>query len=306
MKSAFRGLAALCLAVPLAANAGDSAPHPLVDTVWTGNGQQTGLAALFEHAMGAEYVLIGETHPNPGHHQLQAELISHLSANRTPAVVLEMVPRAFQRVLDTFNTSDAPDTAGLGKELHWEMLGWPDWVIYEPIAAVAAAAKLPLIAGGMDRRNPHADDTDKAAPVDEPQAVSYSAEQDDALIAELKLSHCNLLPEEAIAPMLGIQKTRDLTMAVAMQDNADKGGAVLVAGNGHVRTDWGVPYVLGKLTGEAETLAVGQIEVVTGLERFEDYLEDGGTSLPFDYVLFTERVEIKDPCAELAEHLGKQ
>jgi uncharacterized iron-regulated protein len=46
--------------------------------------------------------MLGEIHPNPDHHVLQAEFLGHMvGKGRKPAVVFEMVTRAEQPILDS-------------------------------------------------------------------------------------------------------------------------------------------------------------------------------------------------------------
>ena len=48
--------------------------HPLVGTVWTGDGKASSIAELTAQAIDADFVLLGEVHPNPDHHRIQADL----------------------------------------------------------------------------------------------------------------------------------------------------------------------------------------------------------------------------------------
>jgi len=62
--------------------------------------------------------------------------------------------------------------------------------------------------------------------------------------------HCNLLPAEAMPGMARAQIARDRSLAQAIGPYAAR-GVVLLTGNGHARTDVGVPYWLafGLFTG---------------------------------------------------------
>lgn len=288
-------LACLLPALAMPAAAQDNAAHPLVGTVWTGAGDPATMADVEDAARSAGFVLVGEIHPNAGHHRTQARIVEAIAeAGRRPAVVLEMVPQSLQPALDAFNTAEDPDPEALGPSLDWEARGWPDWTAYRTIAEVAAQYDLPLIAGDLDR------EAMRAGPGE--GAVAYPPDVEERLRAEIAAAHCGLLPEEAIPAMVGVQQARDLSMAGEMLA-AGTGGAVLIAGGGHARTDWGVPFVLGALAPEREVVAIGQMEVLPDLETFAGYVEDGEDALPYDYVLFTERSETKDHCAELEEQL---
>jgi uncharacterized iron-regulated protein len=71
---------------------------------------------------------------------------------------------------------------------------------------------------------------------------------------------------------------------------------VLIAGNGHVRTDRGVPWYLARIRPTARTVSVALLEVREGLDA-------AAADLPFDYVWFTPRVDDRDPCADAEERL---
>ena len=58
---------------------------------------------------------------------------------------------------------------------------------------------------------------------------------------------------------------------------------MLIAGNGHVRKDRGVPWYLARMRPDARIVSVGLIEVAAGRRR--------PAELPFDYVWFTPRAE---------------
>jgi uncharacterized iron-regulated protein len=91
-----------------------------------------------------------------------------------------------------------------------------------------------------------------------------------------------------------------LTPAAALERQRD--GAVLIAGVGHVRTDYGVPSALRVLGPDARVVSVAFLEVADGWVAPADYAERFGASrLPFDYVWFTARADNVDHCARLRE-----
>ena len=70
----------------------------------------------------------------------------------------------------------------------------------------------------------------------------------DTLASELEGSHCGMLPPTAIPGMSLAQRYTDAHLAEALVRAAGKhGGAFLLAGNGHVRTDRGVPWYVRQL-----------------------------------------------------------
>ena len=83
-------------------------------------------------------------------------------------------------------------------------------------------------------------------------------------------------------------------------------GAVLIAGNGHVRADWGVPWHLGRLAPETRILTIGLLEVEPGAIRPGNYRHVFEVDRsPFDFLWFTPRVDLLDPCEVFAEQLER-
>jgi uncharacterized iron-regulated protein len=120
----------------------------------------------------------------------------------------------------------------------------------------------------------------------------------EALEHDLRASHCGMLPESMVPALALAQRARDWTMAGQLR-RADHGpGAVLCAGDEHVRRDRGVAFVLRAL-GASDVLSVAFVEVRRGEFDPDDYLEVTGPVAPFDFVGFTPRVDEKDPCAEM-------
>jgi len=290
-------LAGMMMAVPVQA-----ADNPLTGTVWTGAGAAARFEDIERAAGKADFVAIGEIHSNAEQHAAQARLIEAMAeAGRKPSVVFEMVPQGLQGALDAFLAEDEPDAATLGETLDWEKRGWPDWAMYQPIAAAALDAGLAMIAGDLDRETIRAIGKGEEPPEG---GVAYPEAVTERLGDEIMQAHCNLMPEQAIPPMIAVQQARDLAMAEAML-GAGGDGAVLIAGGGHTRTDWGVPFVLKAKAPDRTVLSIGQIEVTDEGTAFADYLEDGETALPYDYVVFTTRSETTDHCAELKKQMGK-
>lgn len=110
--------------------------------------------ALEKRLAATSYVLLGEKHDNPRHHELQGEIIAGLvQAGRRPSVVWEMLPRAKQPILDTFYAQADLSPDAFAEVIGWAELGWGDWSLFRPIAAAAISGRLPQRAGGLNRPN---------------------------------------------------------------------------------------------------------------------------------------------------------
>ena len=308
----------LCVAGPFAHAAGlvswqsgHDRDHPLVGTVWSGDGRTASFESLAVRAAEADFVLIGEIHTNPDHHLLQARLLAHLTeSGRRPAVVFEMINRRYQQAVKRFQMAGNADASLLGQLVDWESRGWPAWDIYQPIAEAALAAGLPIAAGDLDKDTVQSIAKSGASALPEPERDRFGLDVALPPALSLKLrdvlrrSHCNLLPDSAFDAMMAVQRARDGSMAAAMIDSGRDRGAVLIAGAGHTRNDFGVPMVLDRLDPGQSALSISIIEVEAGSAGFSDYSDADGT-LPYDFVVFTPRFENKDHCAELRKAFGK-
>jgi uncharacterized iron-regulated protein len=122
-----------------------------------------------------------------------------------------------------------------------------------------------------------------------------------ALLEELKLSHCGMLPESALAPMAEAQRFRDAHIADALLKALGEGAkGVLLAGNGHVRKDRGVPWYLSARAPGSRVATVMLVEVAADNEDAASYVPRDPSGAPaVDYIVFTPRAERGDPCAAM-------
>ena len=249
-----------------------------------GSGEEISEQALAERLRAQDIVLLGELHDNVRHHALRAGLISRFAADRT-TVVAEHLPAA-ARV-----RSDGPLQSDL-EAAGFDAGGW-GWPLHQPLFEGIRARGLPLVGGNLPKgfsKQLMANGADALAP---PLAKAFrmSALGHDAtqqLDDDLKAGHCGKLPERYLSPMRLVQRATDVSMAEALLGHRP---AVLVAGNGHVRKDYGVPQVLHALAPDLKIAAVGFFE--DGADRQELVQSLAGR---YDYVWLTDRAERSDPC----------
>ena len=214
----------------------------------------------------AEVYVLGELHDNPDHHRAQAAMIAAIGP---AAVAFEMLaPVQAARI-----GPDTPRDETLGALLAWERSGWPDFAIYLP---VFQAFDAPVVgAGGTDARDLSAYGLDEALPAAE------QAER-EALQAA---AHCDALPADLLPSFVARQREVDARLAHATLAALDRHGppVVLIAGNGHARTDWGVPAAIARVRPEVRVVSVIQGE--------------GGAVPPGDVTLTAAAPERGDPCA---------
>jgi uncharacterized iron-regulated protein len=259
-----------------------------------------------------DIVLLGEVHDNPAHHRLRAWLIAEIlqaQPGRRPAVVFEQIRADQQPALDQFKALDQQccrltSAADLLRLLEWEKSGWPPAEIYRPLFDAVIAGGLPILPGDAprDRVRAVARGGAEALTAEERAKLGLdtplSAPLTEALGRELVDSHCGALPSEALAGMTLAQRYRDAYLAEALVGAvARHGSAVLIAGNGHVRSDRGVPWHLRQRAPKTRVTSVLLLEV-------EDDKTDPATYVPrdpdgkaaADLVIFTARAERSDPC----------
>ena len=294
MKQIFVGLLLVCLSTAGArADWRDDTGRPVAEGALIG--------ALAE----SDYVLLGEVHDNPTHHELQARLLQALvDAGRRPAVVWEMIPIERQVDIDRVLARTGPGRGAfaLAEAVGWSESGWPNFAIYAPIMTVAIGADLPILAGGISRETAMeimGDGLDAFVTGRGWRKGPIGAAAREVQLDAVFEGHCRLMPRERLAPMLDIQVARDIAMAEVMVRAVANGadGAVLIAGHGHVRADAGVPVHLARLAPDAEIAAVGLVE------------HEGSDPLPaaprFSYVNATPPIERPDPCEDLRKRFGE-
>ncbi len=284
--------------------------HPLTGTIWdVGGVRHISSNALTAVTRTKDLLLIGETHDNADHHQLQSWLIHQSMRGRT-AIVMEMFGADEQPLLDRFIA-----------ELPWHRLPswqekngrfrWSDLAIYEPIFKVAAAAQLPIMAGDPPRDTIRKIAREGLAALPNNEQIrlgldrALDAKLNDALIDELDASHCGLVPKAHFTNMAAAQRYRDARLAHAMSTaQREHRHAILLAGNGHVRKDRGVPLYLAGHSPVTVPLTVLLIEVEDGKTDPAAYVPRDPDGKPAaDYIVFTPRVERKDPCIAMREQM---
>lgn len=291
--------------------------HPLVGRIWQPAEERFATADQVLEAMaGASYVIIGETHDNPDHHRLQAWLVGKLFARgRSPAVAFEMFTTDQDAALQSYLAAHPRDAAGIARAVGWNERGWPDWNQYAPIAQAALDAGAPILAAGLDQLTIRmvAKEGVSALGPDSVVRLGLKRPLPKDLFALMRTEiidgHCDQLPESMIDPMTTVQLTRDAHMAGAMLRGATlprRDGAVLIAGKGHARTDYAVPFHLRRLVPDKRVVSIAAVEVAPGETDPKAYAARFNAEvLPFDFVWFTPYPDRKDPCEAFADQLRK-
>lgn len=230
------------------------------------------------------FLLMGEVHDHAGVHRLRlAELQAMVEAGWRPAIAMEQFDTSSQARL-----ADAQARCGLDATCIIDAAGgrsgW-DWAFYAPVIVLAQRHGLPLLAANLSRdaamtiargQKLEGKDGERLARYPEAPAEVLAGQ-----IEAVRRGHCDLLPAKLLPGMARAQIARDQMMAdVVLEAGRD---AVLLAGNGHLRKDIGVPHWLPP--GAFESIA---------------YVEAPSPAGHYDreYLLPPEPRE--DPCAALA------
>jgi uncharacterized iron-regulated protein len=292
--------------------------HPLTGRIWdVSSARFIDRQSLVTRLARADFLLLGERHDNPEHHLLQAEVLRSLIAlGRRPAVGFEMFGLDDASAIASHLAFAPNDAAGLGRAVNWNKSGWPDWAMYQPIAEAALEAKLRIVATNLPLATARKMSTDGLAALEPSVRRELDLDQplSDAMFAtmaaDIRNSHCGYASEESVKAMVGVQRARDAQMAQSLIAAGDPDGAILVAGAGHVRNDYGIPvYLTAKAPGK-QVISIAFLEVDNQKPEPHNYaLPDPNGRLRLDYVWFTARVDDENPCEKFKsqfEHLKKR
>ncbi|WP_280152187.1 ChaN family lipoprotein [Piscinibacter sp. XHJ-5] len=266
---------------------------------WPGLGGCTSVPVVHaweSRLRGDTVALLGEVHDNAEHHRQRAAVMRRaVEAGWRPALVMEQFDIDRQQHIDSSRRERPQDAAHLIAQSATPRAGW-NWDAYRPLVELALQHELPLVAGNLPRAQAMRlvrEGTDAVLGAARAEALGLNRAPDSEWQAaqerEIDAGHCGTLPRALWGGMVRAQAARDAVMAQLLQQHATR-GAVLLAGNGHVRRDIGVPRWLDASTA-SRRWSVG-------------FLERGGdtpAAASFDAVVVTAAATRDDPCAALRE-----
>lgn len=232
----------------------------------------------------ADQVLVGERHDNPDHHSLQRWLLEALAQRRAQgSLLMEMIDPDQQASVAQAQASIRRGVwpEDLPAALQWQR-GW-SWELYAPVIEYALAQPYLLLSANLDRSEIKVIYRDPPTLSGLAAAVPVQSE----LLAQIRVSHCDKLPETQLPAMLAVQQQRDRRMAERLQ--AAPKPALLFAGAFHVRRDLGVPLHM------ADSARHG-VQVLMLAEVGEDIQAEQA-----DFVWFTPAQTRQDMCAQFGE-----
>ena len=245
---------------------------------------------------GTTIALLGEVHDNAeGQRRRVALMRSALRAGWRPAIAMEQFDTDRQADIDRARR-ESPRSAQHVIDLAAPAGGGWDWALYVPVIELALEYDLPLRAAnlaGADTgkvvRGGYASVFDPARlaalGLTQPIAPAWQTAQE----REIDLGHCGKLPAPMWPAMARAQFARDAVMAAVLRDSGAH-GAVLIAGNGHVRRDLGVARWLGA-NERSRVVAIGFVEKPV----------DAAFAASFDQVVPIPAAPRADPCEAFAK-----
>ncbi len=272
--------------------------QPLTGRIWSARRQAFATRdELLDAVRKARFLLIGETHDNADHHQLEASLLENwLEAHAHAGVGFEMIDEGQAPALREPLPTD-PDA--FAHKLAWDDSGWPEFALYRPVFEVALLRRVRVFAAHPSRERLRA--AMHAVEAGDARALALDpplpAAARDALAQEIRDSHCGHAPEAMVAPMIAAQSFKDAWMARALHDAHPP--AALIAGRGHVRNDRAVPVYL-KRRGAQGILSIALIDVDPGHDDPADY-----ELAAYDFAIFTPRTSDASACDRFREQLER-
>ena len=248
-------------------------------------------------------ILLGELHDNPAHHELRARVVRQWAGlggtgEPRPVIVFEHFDREYRNALGALR--DSARTAPLDALLdagHFDRKAW-GWPLHRPLFEAARDSGARWVAANVSREEARSLRDKPVDPVLQRTLddSDWPASAQQGLEERIREGHCNQLPGAAIPVLVRIQRLRDAALAGALAETP--GRALLLAGNGHVGRDHGVPRYLG---------AASRSALVVGFIEHTEVSPDGLASLPlallaqrYDLVCVTAPVARDDPCAAFA------
>ena len=240
----------------------------------------TATAARVDALLPADALLIGEQHDAAEHQQIEQQVVAHLvGRGLLAALAIEMADAG----ASTATLKPTATEQQVQNALKWNNKGWP-WAAYGPAVMTAVRAGVPVLGANLPLTQMRSSMGDAKLDTQVPGPALKAQQQ------LIRIGHCNLLPERQITPMTRIQIAKDQAMAQTIEDLALPGKVVvLLAGNGHVNRQLGVPQHL------PATLQAKAVHLRAGDATEKD--------LAFDSTWATPPLAEKDYCAGLKAQL---
>ena len=237
----------------------------------------------------ADIILLGEIHDNLFQHKARADLISKIQ-NKEFAIVSEHLVSGSEIAYSGSLLEDL-ETIGFNKK------AW-SWPTHEVLYKKFEEFNLPIFGGDLSKKDINniyegreLSQSDTLTPIIKRSALDSQSK--DKLLNDLVVGHCGVVEEDFLSFMFKVQRLRDASMAYIASKVAP---AIVIAGNGHVRRDYGVPQILKKMNPNSNIISIAFLEVDKFSIMTDNLIKKLFKDADTDYIWLTKTVSRVDPC----------
>ena len=240
----------------------------------------------------ADIILLGEIHDNMFHHRARADLIGKIQSKEF-AIVSEHLVSGSETAYSGRLLEDL-ETIGFNKK------AW-SWPIHEVLYKKFEELGLPVFGGNLSQEDINNiyvgkkfSQSDTLTPIVKRSALDNKSK--DKLLNDLVVGHCGVVQEDFLSFMFKVQRFRDASMAYIASKVTP---AIVIAGNGHVRRDYGIPQILKKMNPNSNIISIAFLEIDKPSEMTDNLIKKFSKDVDTDYIWLTEAVSRVDPCEKL-------
>ena len=253
---------------------------------------QVNVQDLIAAIQDADIILLGEIHDNLFQHRARADLVSKIQSKEFAIVSEHLVSGS----KITYSGSLLADLETIG----FNRKAW-SWPVHEVLYKKFEELSLPVFGGNLSKKDINNiysgigfSQSDTLTPTVKRSALDSQLK--DKLINALVAGHCGVVEEDLLSFMFKVQRLRDASLAYIATKVAP---AIVIAGNGHVRRDYGVPQILKKINPNSNVISIAFLERDKLSETTDNLIEKLFKDADTDYIWLTEAVSRIDPCEKL-------
>ena len=253
---------------------------------------QVNVQDLIAATHNADIILLGEIHDNVFQHRVRADLISKIQSKEF-AIVSEHLVFGSEITYSGSLLEDL-ETIGFNKK------AW-SWPTHEVLYKKFEELSLPVFGGNLSEKDINSiyagrgfSQSDTLVPIVKRSALDSQSK--GKLLNDLVVGHCGVVEESLLSFMYKVQRYRDASMAYIASKVAP---AIVIAGNGHVRRDYGVPQIIKKMNPNSNVISIAFLETDKLSEMTDNLIKKFFKDEDTDYIWLTEPVSRVDPCEKL-------
>ena len=251
-----------------------------------------------------EVVLLGERHDQKNHHDFRAFLIEQIKTKnkgQVKSVSFEHIQKKDQPLLDEFEKKRGEKAFHyvdeLAQLLDWEK-SWGDWPLFRSLFETTYKVSKKVLGLNFSFEKMKQIVKEGREALDGEFIKKTALDQKLPPQGQLRLKediiegHCGKLPPSVVEAFYFAQRARDAFMTDTLLSSLSKKDlAFVMAGNSHVRKDYGMPWYFSKRGYESVVSVKMDFLTKEGLP-FWDKRDEGA----YDYVVFFPFQELENPC----------